>query len=493
MNVWHASTAVLYACWTAWLLVALWLLRRPLSRIRWILLVGFGGLGLLLELTVALSWRDYLMAWLGAHAVLAAAIAVTLAAERRLQALSGLASLAGLILLWVQGGAGEWQYVTWILAFVVCLGAGFGLCWATVLRAEQQKTTVLNDRLRRANDMYQQQSQRARTAERQLQQASGDCRAERRRRRSAEDELTSLRASYDRVHRELGELRSFPRQPAAPGVRPDTDANDAESRPEIPGTGAPAIEPQASAVTVRFFLVPDPDPGPSQSEAPGRVRLGIERTVASVPKGQLEPVSASPAPPSPGGQQAATASSEGPVGRITSAAAASLATELTKPLLPGDRWLSTHSYALPEIADALHEVPGWLHQLVADPAQHVAPSIGLPSPAGLAIGTVADQAAFRSVTAPMAQAARCCEIAGVVVGTLTGLHPVAAVCVKMLAHDEVTRALTRHLTDLIRDPGWKIDSPDVPEPRPPAPEIEEPPPPKIPEPPAPRPGRFDLW
>lgn len=489
MAGWYVSTIVLDTCWTVWTLVALLLLRRPIwppSRLRWILLLGFGVLALVLELTTGLSWHEYLMAWLGAHVVLAAVIAVALVSERRLQAIAGLVSLAGLTLLWVQSGAGDWQYVTWSVACVVCLGAGFGLCWATVLRTEQRKTTMLNDRLRQANDTCQQQSQRAQTAEWQHHQAARDHSA-------AEDKLTSLRAAYDRVHqearelkaqrdrasRQLNELRSARRESPRPAVRPGGEDDDA---------------PEASAVTLRFFLVPEPEPSQAAAPEARRFRLGIERTVVSVPAGRLDSVSTLPAPPSPGEQRAA--SPEGPLSRITSAAAASLATELTKPLAPGDRWLSTHSYLAPEIADALHQIPGGLHELVANPARHVAPHIGLPAPAGLAIGTVAAQAAFRSITAPMAQVARCCEIAGVVAGVATGVHPLAAICVKMLAHDEISRVLTRDLTELIKEPDWKIDSPPAPEPpKPPEPpkieppKIEEPPAPEI-EPPAPSPGGF---
>lgn len=484
----HASTIVLDTCGTVWLPVALLLLRRPLHRIRWILLFGFAALALLLTLTTGLSWHGYLMAWLGLHAVLAAGMAVAVAAERRLQAIAATVSVTGLILLWVQDGAVDWQYVMWSVACVLCLGAGFGICWATVLRAEQQKTTVLNGRLLRSNDMYRQQVQAAGAARQKLRKTEDDLRVEKVKRGAAEDELTALRTGYDRVYQDAQALR-------VERDRARREADELRSARQAPGTGPerPDQSP-ARAVVLRFFLVPEPGtepaPVPVQVPAPdAKVRLGIERTVVSVPKTRLDSVSSPRVP----GQERASGL-EGPLSEVSSAAAASLATELTKSLAPSDRWLSAHSYAAEDIAQALDQVPGWLHQLVADPVQHAASQIGLPPPAGAAIGTVAAQAAFSRVTVPMARAARCCEIAGVVVGAATGLHPVAAACVKMLAHDVASKTLTRHLTDLVKVPGWKTEGPSAPELRPPsAPAAEERPAPRIAPPHAPRPGGIGRW
>lgn len=203
----HMLAVVLDGCWTLWLLVALWLVGWRLGWARWILLFGFCAIALLLGFTTGLSWRGYLMAWLGVHVVLATAVAASIVVGRRLQVPAALVSLAGLATLWVQGGAGHWQYVAWSAACVVCAGAGFAVCWTTAFRAERRKTATLNNRLLRTDDMYQRERRNARVANQSIQAAEEGRRLADEARQAAEDELVILRTGYERQRRESEALR----------------------------------------------------------------------------------------------------------------------------------------------------------------------------------------------------------------------------------------------------------------------------------------------
>lgn len=53
------------------------------------------------------------------------------------------------------------------------------------------------------------------------------------------------------------------------------------------------------------------------------------------------------------------------------------------------------------------------------------------------------------LTAPLGDAARVCEIAGIVIGLVTGMHPLVMACAKRLAHDELGNMLARGFEQLI--------------------------------------------
>jgi hypothetical protein len=57
------------------------------------------------------------------------------------------------------------------------------------------------------------------------------------------------------------------------------------------------------------------------------------------------------------------------------------------------------------------------------------------------------------VTAPIENAVRICEIAGIAIGTATGAHPLVIACMKRLAHDELGKVFTRAFKRLLDPTG----------------------------------------
>ena len=235
----HALTVVLEICWTLWLVVALWSLGRRRGGARWVLLAGFFAIALALAFTVGVSWRVYIMAWLGAHVALASLAIVSEVKGRRVQVTTAAVSLAGLTVLWATGGASQWRDVVWAASCVACAGAGFAFCWMTAFRAERQKTETLNTRIVHANDMHQLERRNARTANMSLQATEEARRLAVQGRQAAEDELTILRTGYEHLRREAEalrlELHQLPRQRTVhsePVAGPD-------AAPVLEGDGAP--------------------------------------------------------------------------------------------------------------------------------------------------------------------------------------------------------------------------------------------------------------
>jgi hypothetical protein len=112
-------------------------------------------------------------------------------------------------------------------------------------------------------------------------------------------------------------------------------------------------------------------------------------------------------------------------------------------------WITKNPGGFGADADAVQALKDGLHQcLLGNPAEMIASGLGLPDPAGL--GQVVDVIPILAIDRPLNAVKRCFELVGILVGVATGLPPLACASLKLLVHDEVTRALTKGIKEVVR-------------------------------------------
>ena len=141
------------------------------------------------------------------------------------------------------------------------------------------------------------------------------------------------------------------------------------------------------------------------------------------------------------------------------AAAAEYAASWMEGQLGTTWWVTQRSFPLSAAADLLDGSAEWLRGLVEQPLADTASAAGVPDPiVPIGAGATANFVTA-SVTAPLEDGARICEIVGIVIGLATGVHPLVIACVKRLAHGEVKDLLSRGLEQIIDSTGTDSERP----------------------------------
>jgi hypothetical protein len=248
------------------------------------------------------------------------------------------------------------------------------------------------------------------------------------------------------------------------------------SQPEHPPTGS--MTEEAALVTVTAYWLQDREPAGSTTEDHGlgsaAGRLLIRREAAH-PRSQAD------------------------IGLITlfrllfedpdisadrrdriKAAAADYAASRVESQFGVTWWATPPNVSLSQAAGLLDRSADWLRDLVEHPLARAASTAGTAGPIdAIGAGITADYVTA-PLTAPLEDAARICELAGIVIGLATGAHPLVIACAKRLAHDEVGQVLSRGFEQAFssidaghdshvaapRDP--KVQSPEPPHPEAPA-------------------------
>jgi len=104
-------------------------------------------------------------------------------------------------------------------------------------------------------------------------------------------------------------------------------------------------------------------------------------------------------------------------------------------------WETSESFPLSDAADVLNSSAEWLRSLAERPLAAAAQAVGVGGPVVPIWAGITAQLATARLTAPLENAARICEIVGVLVGVATGMHPLVVACANRLAHDELVNAL----------------------------------------------------
>jgi hypothetical protein len=120
-------------------------------------------------------------------------------------------------------------------------------------------------------------------------------------------------------------------------------------------------------------------------------------------------------------------------------------------------WETQKSFPLSQAANLFDGSADWLRGLAEQPLADTASAVSVPGPM-VKIGTgVTANFVTASVTAPLGDAARICEIAGIVIGFATGNIPLVIVCGKLLVHDALGDVLAEKLEQIIAAPGANSD------------------------------------
>ena len=125
-------------------------------------------------------------------------------------------------------------------------------------------------------------------------------------------------------------------------------------------------------------------------------------------------------------------------------------------------WLTPQRLLLSQAADVLDGSADWLRGLVEDPLTAAVSRAGVTGPmVPIGAGITAYYVAA-PLTGPLEDAARICEIAGIVIGLATGAHPLVIACAKRLAHDEAGQMLSGAFDQVITSIDAGHDSPADP-------------------------------
>jgi len=104
-------------------------------------------------------------------------------------------------------------------------------------------------------------------------------------------------------------------------------------------------------------------------------------------------------------------------------------------------WDTRDSFPFSKAADDLNNAAELLRSWAERPLTTVAHAAGAGGPAVSMLTGITEDAATARLTAPLENAARVCEVAGVLIGLATGVHPLVVACGNRLAHDLLGQAL----------------------------------------------------
>jgi hypothetical protein len=105
-------------------------------------------------------------------------------------------------------------------------------------------------------------------------------------------------------------------------------------------------------------------------------------------------------------------------------------------------WETTQSFPLWDAANVLNGAADWLRSLVDRPLTEEAQASGAAGPVTPMMAGITANAATERLTRPLEDGAQICEVAGIVIGLALGMHPMVIACGKLLARDEIGRALS---------------------------------------------------
>jgi hypothetical protein len=115
-----------------------------------------------------------------------------------------------------------------------------------------------------------------------------------------------------------------------------------------------------------------------------------------------------------------------------------------------------------QVARLVANLPDLVKGLVAEPLGRIARAAGAPVPAA-AFGTdVSGTLLLDPVLEPLGGVVHAFEVAGIVVGLVTGLHPLMVICAQHLAHDSLGSVLAAGARQVMTSAGAGEARPEVP-------------------------------
>ena len=105
-----------------------------------------------------------------------------------------------------------------------------------------------------------------------------------------------------------------------------------------------------------------------------------------------------------------------------------------------------------EIADLVASLPDSVKTLVQEQLDGLAQVAGVPAPVASLGADVTANLVLSPVLRPVENDLHTLEVVGIVVGLVTGLHPLAIICAKHLAHDELNSMLATAIKQAMSSP-----------------------------------------
>jgi hypothetical protein len=100
-------------------------------------------------------------------------------------------------------------------------------------------------------------------------------------------------------------------------------------------------------------------------------------------------------------------------------------------------WKTVDDLSGQQFADFIANLPDSMKAVLGDPVESMATSAGVALPVARLGGDVAATLVLRPILEPVEKTVHGLEVIGIVVGLVTGMHPLIIVCAKHLAHDEL--------------------------------------------------------
>jgi hypothetical protein len=183
-------------------------------------------------------------------------------------------------------------------------------------------------------------------------------------------------------------------------------------------------------VRVRCYTVAD-----EGSSAEGAVRLGVERTVITGPRGRFTEFLRR--------EETGQHRKESLSDRLVDAVTDYCAEKVTDPVfkVATQRWETSGSYPLITAADGFTVTNEWLNELVEGPLDKFAGGIGIPAPAASPVAGIGADLILEPVAKPLTRATEFCAAAGVLVGAAIGAPHLVAAGLKILTKDVMHRGV----------------------------------------------------
>jgi hypothetical protein len=113
----------------------------------------------------------------------------------------------------------------------------------------------------------------------------------------------------------------------------------------------------------------------------------------------------------------------------------------------GQVWVTSQSFPETDLADVCGRISDGLTTLVERPLAAAGAQLRIPGPVDAAGAGIGAGLILEPVSGALGDATRLCEIVGVGIGLLTGLHPLVLASAKLLARGELHRQMARGLVE----------------------------------------------
>jgi hypothetical protein len=142
-----------------------------------------------------------------------------------------------------------------------------------------------------------------------------------------------------------------------------------------------------------------------------------------------------------------TADAKGPVKRLTEASAKTAANYIEGEIWRV--WQTSDDLLIDQTINFLIGMSDNLHEVVRNSLESLADGAGVSAPVNLVGANVIATLLTDPITEPIEDVEHGLELVGILVGLVTGIHPLVMTCAKYLIHDEISRILSEGIKNAL--------------------------------------------